>query len=125
MTAPPAPPFSIEQLKVRALLALYEMADQATAQPYPRTRTLRFVLAFLYSRSNGDRSAFDEFWRLATRPKSDNDLDATAAYVRSSYMRTQMIGLCEAVGERPRLIEDYFYAEKSQRAMLARRKTPG
>jgi hypothetical protein len=112
------------QLKIQALLILYKLAHHRRGDPYDRSWTLRFLLAFLYAQSDGeDRSSFDGFWKAATRPKKPNEADGTAAYVRGMDMRREANGICLAVGEQPKEIQDRFWDELTREAYANRGET--
>lgn len=115
------PPFSSHQLKIQALLILYKLAHHRQGQPYERSWTLRFLLAFLYSQSKGDdRSSFDGYWKAATRAKKPDEADGAAAYVRGMHMKSQANGICLAVGEQPKEIQDKFWDELTREAYADR-----
>ena len=59
--------FSADQLRDKALLALEEAIQESRYHPVRRTLALRFALAFLWARSGGDRSPYDECWRALTQ----------------------------------------------------------
>lgn len=115
---------SAYQLKIQALLILYKLAHHRKAGGYDRSWTLRFLLAFLYSQSDGeDRSSFDGFWKAATRPKKPGDADGTAAYVRSMAMTREANGICLAVGEQPKEMQNRFWDELTREAYANRGET--
>ena len=103
------------QLKLWALLILYQMAHHSRADGFPKTWLLRFLLAFLYSHANGaDRSSFEEFWKAATRPKKAGQPDGAAACERGVSMQCHANAICLAVGEEPKAMQDQFYRELSR-----------
>lgn len=109
------------QLKIQALLILYKLAHHRRGKPYDRSWCLRFLLAFLYSQSNGeDRSSFDGYWKAATRAKKPDEPDGAAAYVRGMDMKRQANGICLAVGEQPKEIQDRFWDELTREAYADR-----
>lgn len=111
---------SSNQLKIQALLIIYKLAHHRRADAYQRSWCLRFILAFLYSQSNGeDRSAFDEFWRAATRPRKPGEPDDTAAQFRGMMMIREAHRICVAVGEQPKMIRDRFWDELTREAYAA------
>jgi hypothetical protein len=114
------PRLSSYQLKIQALLILYQIAQHRRAEAFPRTWTLRFILAFLYSQSSGDRSPFDAYWKAATRPKSPAETDAAAARVRGAALRREANLICLAVGEQPKQISDRFWDELTREAYAKR-----
>lgn len=109
------------QLKIQALLILYKLAHHRKAQPYERSWGLRFLLAFLYTQSDGeDRSSFDGFWKAATRANKPDEPDGAGAYVRRMEMMREANGICLAVGEQPKQIQDQFWDELTREAYANR-----
>jgi hypothetical protein len=78
-----------------ALVALYEVADEAGRAPVRPSFALRFALAFLYTNSNGDRSSYDGFWRQCQHPY---DGRTQANYARGTMTRTAWNGICHSLG---------------------------
>ena len=111
------PPVSSYQLKVQALLILYKLANVRRSKPYDRSWCLRFLLAFLHSQSNGDRSAFDAYWKAATRAHASGE---TASRARVIEMRREANRICLAVGEQPKQIQDQFWDELTREAYATR-----
>ena len=121
----PQPGPSAHQLKIWALLILYQMAHHSRGDGFPKTWLLRFLLAFLYSHANGgDRAPFDGFWKAATKAKKEGKPDGTAAYERGMDMRAKANGICFAVGEEPKAIQEQFYRELSFDAAAKRSEKP-
>ena len=109
------------QLKIQALMILYKLAHHRKAEGYDRSWMLRFLLAFIYSQSDGeDRSSFDGFWKAATRPPKPDEADGTAAYTRGMEMTCQANGICLAVGDQPKQIQDQFWDELMREAYARR-----
>lgn len=105
------------QLKVQALFIVYKLAHHSPANGYQRSWGLRFILAFLYSQSSGDdRSAFDGFWKAATRPRRADETEATAARARGIHLKREANRICLAVGEQPKEIQDRFWDELTRDA---------
>lgn len=104
------------QLKLQALLILYKLAHHRRLQPYDRSWCLRFILAFLYSHANGDRSSFDAFWQAATRPNRPDDGPGS----REQGMRGAANRICSAVGEDPKLVQDQFWDELTRETYAKR-----
>jgi hypothetical protein len=112
------------QLKIWALFILYKLAHHSKPKGYERTWMLRFLLAFLYSHANGtDRTAFDGYWKAATKPKKEGEPDEVAAKIRGLDMRRQACGICLAVGEEPKNIHDRFWDELTREAYADRGET--
>lgn len=108
------------QLKIWALLILYQMAHHDRAEGYPRSWLLRFLLAFLYSHAKGaDRAPFHGFWKAATRPNKDRPT-GTSAYERGIDMKRYANAICKAVGEEPKAIQDRFWDELARDAAAKR-----
>lgn len=117
----PKPAVSSHQLKIQALLILYKLSHQRKANGYDRSWSLRFLLAFLYSQAGGDdRSAFDGFWKAATRARKPGDADETAAAARTIGMKRQANRICKAVGEEPKQMHDHFWDELTREAYARR-----
>lgn len=108
------------QLKIQALLILYKLAHHRRGEPYDRSWCLRFLLAYLYSHANGDRSSFDGYWKAATRPNKPGEADGAASYVRGIDMRREANGICLAVGEQPKEVQDRFWDELTREAYASR-----
>jgi len=108
---------SSHQLKIQALMILYKLAHHRRASAYDRSWTLRFLLAFLYSHAAGeDRSAFDAFWKAATRPRKPDQPDELASRVRGIEMKRLTNTICLAVGEQPKDVQDRFWDELTREA---------
>lgn len=76
-----------------ALVALFELAHEATAEPYPRSRTLRFILAYLHTHGKGDRSAFEEFWQTAVH-KNIPGLPLSRSGERHGHLKSAIRLMC-------------------------------
>lgn len=100
-------------MKIKALFALFEMAETAQGEPFERNRLVRFALAFLFSRSKGDRAPFDQFWKSAMLPASPLE-DGMAGHARAVRLDTAFAGICLQVGENPEFIRDCYRAELIQ-----------
>ena len=112
---------STYQLKIQALLIIYKLAHHGRAKAYDRSWCLRFILAFLYSQSNGaDRSPFDGFWKAATRATKPDEPDKTAGDIRRMHMQREANAICLAVGEQPKPIHDRFWDELTREAYAKR-----
>jgi len=65
-----------EHLILKALSALEQVLANAKHEQSPAAPlSVRFVLAYLYAVSNGERAAFDSFWRYL-RYVPDDETDA-------------------------------------------------
>ncbi len=85
---------SRDHLTFKALVALYEVAQQGYEGLVPHTRSLRFLLAYLHSVSRDDRSTFDEFWLTcqSTPPGPQS------GYQRGSYLNSCWQGIARGTG---------------------------
>lgn len=109
------------QLKIWALLILYQMAHHDRPEGYPRSWLLRFLLAFLYSHSNGaDRAPFHGFWKAATCALKEGKPSGVGAYERSIDMKRHANGICKAVGEEPKSMQDRLWDELAREATAKR-----
>jgi hypothetical protein len=88
-----------EQLTMRALAALYEIADTCGSKPAERSLSLRFILAYTFVAAGADpkvRWLWDSFWANATSP-----LDPTRSldeYLRGTGATTALTGICREMG---------------------------
>lgn len=89
----------LDELKALALISLLEMAQEANHRPYPRTYALRFVLAWLYSVSDGNRIPMDRYWRYAVDELSQYGADHSRSYMRGTTLRgtVEAISMCVGV----------------------------
>jgi hypothetical protein len=88
-----------EQLAMRALAALYEIADTCGSKPAERNLSLRFILAYTFVAAGADpklKWLWDSFWADATSP-----LDPTRSldeYLRATGARSALTGICREMG---------------------------
>lgn len=89
-----------DKLAWLALATLDEAIERAGPDPSPPSVSVRLSLAFLYAISDRDRATFDGFWKALRDPfKWDtNGSDSARAYLRRTYARTELHGICRAVG---------------------------
>jgi hypothetical protein len=91
-----------EQLLLRALAALCEIADDCGQRPAAKNLSLRFVLAYTFVAAGGDpklKWIWNSFWENATAPpNAQRPMDD---YLRGSAARTAFIGICREVGYPP------------------------
>ncbi len=85
---------SRDHLTFKALVALYEVAQQGYQGVVPQTRSLRFLLAYLHSVSRDDRTTFDEFW-LTCRSSPPGP---QSGYQRGSYLNSCWQGIARGTG---------------------------
>lgn len=99
--------FSRDQLVLKALAALSEIADECGENPVPKSLMLRFTLAFTYAASGADPQKlwlWRDFWRHATAPKAEAKPDQFIdTYVRGTGARSALNGICREVGYPPDL----------------------
>lgn len=91
-----------EQLLLRALAALCEIADECGKQPAPKNLSLRFILAYTFVAAGADpklKWIWNSFWESATTP-----LDPARPmddYLRGTGARSALSGICREVGYPP------------------------
>lgn len=88
----------LDELKALALISLLEMAQEADHRPYPRTYALRFVLAWLYSVSDGNRIPMVRYWRYAVDELSQYGADHSRSYMRGTTLRGAVEAISKCVG---------------------------
>lgn len=100
----PGARFSREQLIFKALCVLDQAIDDAGQGRVKPSYGLRFALAFLFAVSDDRlgiattaRQVFDEFWDCVTTDPPGQTAYMTG-FVRSTYARTYMTGICRRVG---------------------------
>ena len=88
-----------EQLILRALAALCEIADECGAKPAAKSLSLRFILAYTFVAAGaepGSKWIWDSFWANATSPADPKrPLDD---YIRGTGARGAFNGICREVG---------------------------
>ena len=88
-----------EQLLLRALAALCEIADECGKQPAPKNLSLRFILAYTFVAGGADpklKWIWNSFWESATTP-----LDPSRPmddYLRGTGARSALSGICREIG---------------------------
>ena len=90
--------FERPQLTFKALCALDQAASECHAAPLRRTFAIRFALAYLYTIAEGDRLAFDQFWRAVADPQPGAFSEAEGRYIRATAARTALTALARNVG---------------------------
>ena len=91
-----------EQLLLRALAALCEIADECGKQPAPKTLSLRFILAYTFVAAGSDpklKWIWNSFWENATTPL--NPARAMDDYLRGTGARSALSGICRETGYPP------------------------
>jgi hypothetical protein len=69
-----------------ALGALEEVAAHCHAEPFPRSKALALVLAFLASRQLCRRDAFDFFWRSIEHPRPQDRWGSVNSALNGIYL---------------------------------------
>jgi hypothetical protein len=69
-----------------ALGALEEVAAHCHAEPFPRSKALALVLAFLASRQPCRRDAFDFFWRSIEHPRPQDRWGSVNSALNGIYL---------------------------------------
>jgi hypothetical protein len=107
-----------EQLILRALAALCEIADECGAKPAAKSLSLRFILAYTFVAAGADPKCkwiWDSFWEHSTLPADpERPLDD---YIRGTGTRGAFNGICREIGYPAD--NDFL---RSLRAHAARRK---
>lgn len=91
-----------DQLLLRALAALCEIADECGKQPAPKNLGLRFILAYTFVAAGADpklKWIWNSFWECATTP-----LDPARPmddYLRGTGARSALSGICREAGYSP------------------------
>ncbi len=91
-----------EQLLLRALAALCEIADECGKQPAPKNLGLRFILAYTFVAAGADpklKWIWNSFWENATTPL--NPARAMDDYLRGTGARSALSGICRETGYPP------------------------
>ena len=87
------------QLTLRPLLVLELVEDECRVAPLPRSGMLQFVLAYLFSRTDGgQRWLFDSLWKHATEPVAAGGDTYAAQLGRSNGVTAALNGICRQVG---------------------------
>ena len=91
-----------EQLLLRALAALCEIADERRARPAAKNLSLRFILAYTFAAAGADpklKWIWDSFWEHATAPRDGRrPMDD---YLRGTGARSAFSGICREAGYPP------------------------
>ena len=91
-----------EQLILKALAALSEIADECGQEPARKSLMLRFLLAYTFAAA-GSRPdikwIWNDFWRHATAPRAEIEhKQLIDDYVRGSGARSALNGICREIG---------------------------
>lgn len=87
-----------DKIRWMALVALSELVDKAKDGPIAPTFTIRLTLAVLYAFSDGDRTLFDQFWKVMQDPYATQPNGHFRSYCRTSHLQATLRGIIEAVG---------------------------
>lgn len=91
-----------EQLLMRALAALCEIADECGTRPAERNLSLRFILAYTFVAAGADpklKWIWNDFWEHATSPS--NPQRPMDDYLRGTGARSALNGICREAGYPP------------------------
>ena len=91
-----------EQLLLRALAALCEVADDCGKAPAARNLSLRFILAYTFVAAGADpklKWIWNDFWAHATAPH--DPLRPMDDYLRGTGARSALNGICREAGYPP------------------------
>lgn len=91
-----------EQLLLRALAALCEIADECGKQPTPKNLGLRFILAYTFVAAGADpklKWIWNSFWENATTPR--DPMRPMDDYLRGTGARSALNGICREIGYPP------------------------
>lgn len=91
----PAQPSTRTRLIYTALCVLDQTIDDCCPHPVKPNPGLRLALALLHFWGEGDRSPFDQFWRVVTA--APNAITRTPD-TRATYARTYLSAICRQVG---------------------------
>jgi hypothetical protein len=87
-----------DQLVFKALCALAEVVEQCRTGPIIPTFAVRFALAYLYAVGDGERLAFDDFWRAIRTSDEGSYSDVMANVMRVTHAQTAMTGIARGCG---------------------------
>lgn len=91
-----------EQLLLRALAALCEIADECGTSPAPKNLSLRFILAYTFVAAGADpklKWIWNSFWEHATAPL--DPMRPMDDYLRGTGARGAFSGICREAGYPP------------------------
>ena len=91
-----------EQLVLRALAALCEIADECGTRPAAKSLSLRFILGYTFVAAGADpklKWIWNSFWESATAPH--DPMRPMDDYLRGTGARSALNGICREVGYPP------------------------
>lgn len=91
-----------EQLVLKALAALQEIADECGKEPARKTLSLRFLLAYTYVAAGARpdiKWIWTAFWNDATSPRCQAEHQRMMDdYIRGTAARSALNGICREIG---------------------------
>ena len=94
-----------DQLLLKALAALSEIADECGENPARKSLSLRFLLAWTWVAAGADPDSkwiWTQFWESATAARAaDEHKRMIDDYIRATAARTALNAICRAVGHPP------------------------
>lgn len=96
------------------MLALAVVADahwQAQKGPVVRTNALRLALAYLHSRSNGERGSYDTFWIECANRHERAYSEAAGNVTRAAWLNPAWNGILRSLG----LADSIEFGERLQK----------
>jgi hypothetical protein len=91
-----------EQLLMRALAALCEIADECGSRPAGKSLSLRFLLAYTFVAAGADQKLkwiWNAYWESATA--AHDPMKPMDDYLRGTAARSALNGICREVGYPP------------------------
>lgn len=90
---------AVDQLTMKALLALEEGALEVRAGTARPSFAIRFALAYLYAVGNGERWLFDEYWQgIIGKAGQEQASRYLAGVVRQNTVEASLNGIYRSVG---------------------------
>jgi hypothetical protein len=115
-----------EELILKALAALSEIADECGERPARKSLSLRFLLAYTYAASRmepGKKWIWSNFWHYATRPRKQLPHEQFEDdHVRGTGARSALNGICREVGYEPDV--DFIRTLRAHRLVKRKPKPP-
>lgn len=115
-----------EELILKALAALSEIADECGERPARKSLGLRFLLAYTYAASRmepGKKWLWSNFWYYSTRPrKAVPHEQYKDDYARATGAQACFNGICREVGYPPEV--DFLRTLRARRVVKRKPKPP-